>query len=415
MTNESMFRNKLQPGDCQPVSWPSSDHTLIPADVYLDQAIFEQEQELIFKGPTWHLLGIRADIPEPGDFLSTYVGTTPVVLHRAHDNSVNAYVNSCAHRGARVLRELRGNNKFPVCAYHNWRYDGTGKLTGVAMEQGFDNKGGYPADFDKACHGLRRLRVESIKDIFFGTFDDRTPPLREDLGPVIVERLEKVCQRRLRIVGIQRQTLRCNWKIYAENNRDTYHAPQLHSFLGQFGIAGPSGRIQVDIHAGHALLSSWLPGSDSDTFPAQRGRYQLEDPSIVEGFDPLDGLQLSICCIYPTSLISNLRNNWILRRINPVTVSTTDVEYTWFGYEDDSEFERECIRKQSNLSGPAGYVGMEDAEVVAMIQNAISMGDTSYIEFGGRSIEASSDHMNSEATVRAFWKSYCASMMIPVS
>ena len=41
-------------------------------------------------GPTWHLLGINADIPEPGDFTATYVGTTPVVLHRAHDDSINA-------------------------------------------------------------------------------------------------------------------------------------------------------------------------------------------------------------------------------------------------------------------------------------------------------------------------------------
>jgi hypothetical protein len=58
---------------------------------------------------------------------------------------------------------------------------------------------------------------------------------------------------------------------------------------------------------------------------------------------------------------------------------------------------------------------MEDAEVVAMIQNAISKGETSYIEFGGRAIEASTDHMNSEATVRAFWKSYCESMNIPTA
>ena len=361
------------------LSWPSSDHTLIPTDVYLDQTIFEKEQDLIFKGPTWHLLGILADIPNPGDFLSTYIGTTPIVLHRAHDDSINAYVNSCAHRGARVIRELRGNNKFPICPYHNWRYDGTGKLTGVSMEHGIQNKGGYPEDFDKDCHGLRRLRVESIKDIIFGTFDEQMPSVRDDFGAIIVKRLEKICQRPLRIVGFQRQTLRCNWKIYCENNRDTYHAPQLHSFLGKFGIAGPTGRINVDIHEGHALLSSWLPDSDGEEFPAQRGRYQLEDPSIVEGFDRLDGLQLSICCLYPTSLISSVRNNWILRRINPVTVSTTDVEYTWFGYEDDSESERECLRKQGNLSGPAGYVGMEDAEVVAMIQNAdLKRGDLLY-------------------------------------
>ena len=133
---------KSDPSNSRLLSWPSSDHTLIPCEVYIDRQIFEQEQVLIFKGRAWHLSGLLADIPNPGDFTSTYIGTTPVVLHRAHDNSINAYVNRCAHRGARVIRELRGNNKFPICPYHNWRYDGTGKLLGVSMEQECRTKAG---------------------------------------------------------------------------------------------------------------------------------------------------------------------------------------------------------------------------------------------------------------------------------
>ena len=246
------------------LSWPSSDHTLIPCEVYIDRQIFEQEQELIFKGAVWHLSGLLADIPKPGDFTSTYIGTTPVVLHRAHDNSINAYVNRCAHRGARVIRELRGNNKFPICPYHNWRYDGTGKLLGVPMEQGMQNKGGYPDNFSKDCHGLKTLRVETIKDVIFATFVDHAQPLREYLGSAIVERIETICRRPLRIVGYQRQTVHCNWKLFVENNRDTYHGPQLHTFVGQFGIAMPVDRVSVDIHNAHALLSSWLP-SPADT------------------------------------------------------------------------------------------------------------------------------------------------------
>jgi anthranilate 1,2-dioxygenase large subunit len=206
--------------------------------------------------------------------------------------------------------------------------------------------------------------------------------------------------------------LHCNWKIYRENNRDIYHAPQLHSFLNQFGVAEPVGRVKVDIHNTHSLLSSWLSDAQDKKFPTQKGRFELEDPSIMEGFSPLGDLQLSILCFYPSDLLSCLRNAWILRRVIPTAVDKTDVEYTWFGYEDNSEFERECIKKQGNISGPAGYVGMEDAEVVTMIQNAVSKGDTSYIEFGGADIEASSDHMNSEGTVRAFWQGYCESMGI---
>ena len=408
---------RVETSDNRYLSWPSSDHTLIPCEVYIDPHIFEQEQELIFKGAVWHLSGLLADIPEPGDFISTYIGTTPVVLHRAHDNSINAYVNRCAHRGARVIRELRGNNKFPICPYHNWRYDGTGKLLGVSMERGMQNKGGYPDDFSKDCHGLKTLRVETIKDVIFATFDDRAPPLREYLGSAIVGRIETICMRPLRIVGYQRQTVHCNWKLFVENNRDTYHGPQLHTFVGQFGLAMPVDRVSVDIHNAHALLSSWLPsptGTDGkDRFPAQKGKYELDDPSIAEGFDALGDLQLSVISIYPGSLFTCIRNSWSCRRIIPTSPGTTDIEYTWFGYDNESDYEHECRKKQSNLLGPAGYIAMEDAEVLAMTQNAISRGDTSYIEFGGAGIEITSDHFNSEATVRAFWKGYCEMMQIP--
>ncbi len=407
--------SELRSGKKPLFSWPGPDHTRIPYEVYLDQAIFDREQELIFKGSNWHLLGILADIPSSGDFLSTYIGTTPVVLHRAHDNSINAYVNSCAHRGARVINELRGNIKYPICQYHNWRYDGTGKLTGVAMEKGIKGKGGYPDSFDKDCHGLQTLKIETINDVIFANFDKDAQSVRDSLGPVFVERIEKICQRPLRIVGFQRQTLQCNWKIYIENYRDTYHAPQLHSFISQFGIAAPDERVNVDIHNGHILLSSWLPDSVDTEFPDQQGRYKLEDASIVEGFDALDGLQLTIMHIYPGSTFSALRNNWIYRRIIPTSPTTTDMEMTWFGYEDDSEYERECIRKQTNLSGLSGYIGLEDAEIIAKIQNSISSGGSSFVEFGGSSIEASSDNWNSEGTIRAFWKTWCESMNIPAS
>ena len=405
--------------DSRHISWPSSDHTLIPCDVYIDRQVFEQEQELIFKGPTWHLSALLAEIADPGDFTSTYIGTTPVVLHRAHNDSINAYVNRCAHRGSRVIGELRGNNKFPVCPYHNWRYDGTGKLLGVAMEQGMQNKGGYPDNFSKDCHGLKTLRVETVGDVIFATFDSQAPPLREYLGTAIVERIETICQRPLRIVGYQRQTVPCNWKLFVENNRDTYHGPQLHSFVGQFGIAMPVDRVSVDIHDAHALLSSWLPPSgdkdDKNAYPAQKGKYELEDPSIAEGFQVLGDLQLSVISIFPGSLFTCIRNSWSCRRIIPTSPGSTDIEYTWFGYDDESDFEHECRKKQSNLLGPAGYIALEDAEVLSMTQNAISRGDTSYIEFGGTGIESASDHFNSEATVRAFWKGYCETMQIPLS
>ena len=76
------------------IQWPRPDFTKTPADVYVDPKIFAAEQERIFRGPTWQILGTEAEVPNAGDFQTTYIGTTPIVLHRAHDNSLNAYVES---------------------------------------------------------------------------------------------------------------------------------------------------------------------------------------------------------------------------------------------------------------------------------------------------------------------------------
>lgn len=47
----------------------------------------------------------------------------------------------------------------------------------------------------------------------------------------------------LRVVGYQRQAANCHWKLFVENNRDTYHGPQLHSFVPNFGLVNPAGKI----------------------------------------------------------------------------------------------------------------------------------------------------------------------------
>jgi anthranilate 1,2-dioxygenase large subunit len=396
--------------------WPGNNYSLTPAEAYISQALFDEEQEKVFRGPTWQILGAEAEVPNSGDFQSSYIGTTPIVLHRAHDGSLNAYVNRCAHRGARVLRELRGNQNYPTCPYHNWRYDGTGKLLGVAMEKGLKGKGGYPDSFCKEDNGLQTLRVSVISGVVFGTLDPSAPELNTFLGPRISQRIKDICHKPLKILGYQRQTVHCNWKLFVENNRDSYHGPQLHSFIPQFGIARPADQVAVEVDGANALLSSWLETDEEGNivdFPPQQGEFQLEDPSIVEGFEALGALQLSVISVFPASLFTCIRNAWSFRRMIPTSPGTTNIEYTWFGYEDDTEFEQECRLKQSNLLGPAGYVAMEDAEVLEMVQNAISQGDMSILQFGGDDT-GDTDHFNSEASIRAFWKGYCEIMDIPL-
>ena len=99
----------MNPLDSDAVTFPHDDGSRVPYKVFSSQAVYEREQERIYRGPTWNFVALDAEIPNPGDFKSTFVGDTPVVVTRNDDGSLAAWVNRCAHRGASVCRKSRGN------------------------------------------------------------------------------------------------------------------------------------------------------------------------------------------------------------------------------------------------------------------------------------------------------------------
>jgi nitrite reductase/ring-hydroxylating ferredoxin subunit len=151
-----------------PLVWPSDDYTRTPYEVYTSDDIFAQEQQKIFNGQTWVFLGLECELNCPGDYTTSFIGTTPVVVSRAPDNKLYGFVNKCAHRGAKVVRELRGNAKFLKCLYHGWTYDNTGDLKAVPMQKGMMGNGGYPDDFKLEEHCLRKLKIDTIAGVIFG-------------------------------------------------------------------------------------------------------------------------------------------------------------------------------------------------------------------------------------------------------
>ena len=50
------------------MTWPAADFSRVPYGVFTDTDVFELEQQRIFRGPTWTMIGLDAEVPEPGDF-----------------------------------------------------------------------------------------------------------------------------------------------------------------------------------------------------------------------------------------------------------------------------------------------------------------------------------------------------------
>ena len=150
--------------------WPNDDLSEIPDWIYTDQRIYDLEVEKIFHGRTWNYVALEAEVPEPGHFIRSNVGPTPVVVARADDGSINVFENRCSHRAAEFCRELRGQTKEFVCPYHQWSYDLKGNLAGIPFRRGVNGKGGMPSEFKSADHGPRRLKVTTHRGVVFASY-----------------------------------------------------------------------------------------------------------------------------------------------------------------------------------------------------------------------------------------------------
>src|SRR5215210_2116403 len=104
--------------------------------VYADPAIFELEMERIF-GRAWLMLGHESQVPKTGDYFTTRMGREPVIVVRKDNREIGVLVNRCAHRGATVCAEGRGNTERFVCPYHGWSYDRAGALRAIPFGSGY--------------------------------------------------------------------------------------------------------------------------------------------------------------------------------------------------------------------------------------------------------------------------------------
>lgn len=390
--------------------------TRIPYDIYTDPEIYRREQERIFAGPTWNYVALAAEIPKPGDFKLTEIGEKPVVVVRDKDGAVRVLENRCAHRGVQFCRQPHGNAKTFQCPYHLWTYQLDGKLIGVTLRNGIEGQGGYGPDFDPADHGLRALRVGERNGVVFASFCEDIEPLDDYLTPLTTEYFDRVFDgRELRILGYHRQRIEGNWKLMVENIRDSYHAGLLHVFLVSFGLfrLDQPGKGYVDASGRHCVMAGERrvgdmaseAMADVSTF---RANLKLEGGEMLRPVPEFPGRE-TVCIqpIWPNLILQRQSNTIAMRQIVTRGPGAFELHWTFFGYAGDDDAATTRRVRQANLMGPAGYVSVDDTEVIQLAQRGIGAYPEAegFLELGGTGVE-SADYTVTENTIRAFHKLY---------
>ena len=192
----------------------------LPYGWYTDPEILRREQELIFQA-AWQYVGHRGQLPEPGTFFTGRTGRTPILVTRASDEELRAFVNVCRHRGF-VVAAGEGKRETLQCPYHAWTYGLDGQLRNAPRSE-------EEPDFPRDELGLLPVAVGAWGPFVFVNTSADPEPLSDALGSMPAQ----VAELGLDVDDLVFHSrweaeLEANWKIVCENFLECYHCQVAH-------------------------------------------------------------------------------------------------------------------------------------------------------------------------------------------
>jgi phenylpropionate dioxygenase-like ring-hydroxylating dioxygenase large terminal subunit len=397
---------------------------------YTFSSIFQLEMKRIFER-SWVFVAHESELPNPGDFKTSFIGLQPVIVTRGDQGEINVLVNRCVHRGTVICRELRGNAHQFDCPYHGWVYTKDGKLVGITDRR---EPGGYSEHF-QAPKGLFRVpHVDSYRGFVFANFDPEAVPLLDHLGyaKTIIDRKLNQSPAGEIVFRSTPYVVRCkgNGKFQAENIVDGYHFLFVHKGFvqlqakygdstGDFGVhkGGSTGEMRKIRYQGyswgcpqgHGAAETPTPDPDA-LLNGPFGDYYRELLA-QHGRDELSWIAgKGVASIFPNlGIIHEQIRVW--RPIGP-----GEAEVTIYPYElknVPAAYNEGMLRSQERFYGPAGHGMADDADVFTQNQQGLE-GDAVEWLIMERGIDSDEPMPggeyrglpSSEAPQRGFWRQW---------
>lgn len=338
---------------------------------YADPSIFDLELERIFER-TWVYVAHESEIPRPGDFRTTTIGTQPVIVSRGPDGAVNVLFNRCRHRGAVVCREEHGRTSQFRCPYHGWTYRVDGPLLAYPQPDG------YPEDFDRSALGLAAApRVGTYRGLIFASLSAQGEALEQRLSQVRPY-IDLWCDRSpIGQVTLTRAMHRYrypgNWKLQMDNGVDGYHGNYAHeSFVKLMERAQETSFDEFAKlrRTGCTRGLSHGDGLIDRPYGGMAGQFDYLDPSLAEyhaqleaRYGPERAARLKgqqNLFVFPNLFLFESH----VRVIRPVAFDETIVEMHPFMLDGAPEaLNAARLQTHQRFFGPAGFGAPDDVEM----------------------------------------------------
>src|SRR4051794_11280358 len=195
---------------------PLEQATQLPAAAFTEPDVLEWERANLF-GRGWICAGHVDQVRERGAYLVVEVAGESVIVIGDDDGIPRAFLNTCRHRGARLLVAPEGRARRLQCPYHAWSYGFDGTLRNAPFTDGLEN-------FDRACYGLHAVRLAVVEGLVLLDLSGEAPAPQEHVGDLAASlaayRLPEL--RRAARIGYDGDA---NGKAIAENYSECLHCP----------------------------------------------------------------------------------------------------------------------------------------------------------------------------------------------
>ena len=385
---------------------------------FVSDDVLAQEQQRIFDR-CWLYIGHESEIAKPGDFVNRILAGRNLILARNQAGVVNAFYNTCTHRGALVCREAKGNTKAFVCMYHGWVFSNDGAL----MDQ--PGKEAYCARLNEggALNLARVERLESYQGFYFINFDRNAISLKNYLGNAkeFIDLVVDQAETGMEIIGgTQSYAIDANWKLLTENSIDGYHAAMTHAtYMDYLANSGALARVGMagGAHAldnGHAVIeysspwgrpiAQWVPTwGEAAKQDVADIKARLAARAGAEKAERMSSLNRNLL-IFPNLVINDVMAITV-RTFYPLSPDRMTVNAWALGpREENADMRQRRLFNFLEFLGPGGFATPDDVEALEMCQRgyrnlqAVAWNDIS------KGMVREKPGTNDELQMRAFWR-----------